>query len=67
MELKEIVTEAQNKKNLPNKRLIEMMHLLSQEHEETKKHLINITHYFDKIEETYNSLLEEFETRKNGS
>jgi hypothetical protein len=29
--------------------------------------LINITHYFDKIEETYNSLLEEFETRKNGS
>jgi len=37
MELKEIVTEAQNKKNLPNKRLIEMMDLLSQEHEETKK------------------------------
>lgn len=66
MELKQIIEESKNKKDLPNKKLIEMMNFLAEEHEITKKNLINLTHYFDKIEETYNSILEEYEQR-NGT
>jgi hypothetical protein len=66
MEMKEIIEESKNKKAVPNKRLIEMMNFLAEEHEKTKKNLINLTYYFDKVEETYNSLLEEYEQR-NGA
>ena len=50
MELKQIIEESKNKKDLPNKKLIEMMNFLAEEHEITKKNLINLTYYFDKIE-----------------
>lgn len=64
MEIKEIIEESRNKKSLPNKKLMEMMDKLADEYDITKKNIINLTYYFDKIEETYNSLLEEFESRK---
>lgn len=64
MEIKQIIEESRDKKNLPNKKLMEMMDILAEEHEKTKKNIINLTYYFDKVEETYNSLLEEFENRK---
>ena len=64
MDFKQILEESHNKKNIPNKKLIEMMDFLANQHDDTKKNLINLSHYLDKIEETYNSLLNEFESRK---
>lgn len=64
MELNKIIEETKNRKNLPNKKLIELMDLLVSEHEMIKKELVSLTYHFDKVEETYNDLLKEFETRK---
>jgi NAD-dependent SIR2 family protein deacetylase len=64
MNLNEIIEESKNKKNLPNKKLVEMMSELADEFEKTKKELIILTQYFDKLEETYDSLLIEYETRQ---
>jgi hypothetical protein len=64
MNLNEIIEESKNKKNLPNKKLVDMMSELADEFEKTKKELIILTQYFDKLEETYDSLLTEYETRQ---
>ena len=64
MNLNEIIEESKNKKNLPNKKLVEMMSELADEFEKTKKELLILTQYFDKLEETYDSLLIEYETRQ---
>jgi len=64
MNLNEIIEESKNKKNLPNKKLVEMMSELADEFEKTKKELIILTQYFDKLEETYGSLLTEYENRQ---
>ena len=64
MNLNEIIEESKNKKNLPNKKLVDMMSELTDEFEKTKKELIILTQYFDKLEETYDSLLIEYETRQ---
>ena len=64
MDLNKFIEESKNKKNLPNKKLVEMMGELADEFERTKKDLINLTQYFDKIEETYGSLLTEYENRQ---
>ena len=64
MNLNEIIEESKNKKNLPNKKLVDMMSELADEFEKTKKELIILTQYFDKLEETYDSLLIEYETRQ---
>jgi hypothetical protein len=64
MNLNEIIEESKNKKNLPNKKLVEMMSELADEFEKTKKELIILTQYFDKLEETYDSILTEYETRQ---
>jgi hypothetical protein len=64
MDLNNFIEESKNKKNLPNKKLVEMMGELADEFERTKKDLINLTQYFDKIEETYDSLLTEYENRQ---
>ena len=60
MNLNEIIEESKNKKNLPNKKLVDMMSELADEFEKTKKELIILTQYFDKLEETYDSLLTEY-------
>jgi hypothetical protein len=64
MDLNKFIEESKNRKNLPNKKLVEMMGELADEFERTKKDLINLTQYFDKIEETYDSLLTEYENRQ---
>jgi polyhydroxyalkanoate synthesis regulator phasin len=64
MNLNEIIEESKNKKNLPNNKLVEMMSELADEFEKTKKELIILTQYFDKLEETYDSLLTEYENRQ---
>lgn len=64
VEIQNIIQESQNRKNLTNKKIMEMMNVLASEHEETKKNIINLTYRFDKIEETYNILLNELELRQ---
>ena len=64
MDLNKFIEESKNRKNLTNKKLVEMMGELADEFERTKKDLINLTQYFDKIEETYDSLLTEYENRQ---
>lgn len=63
MKLEEIRESVKDLKNTPNKKMVEMMQHLSLEHENIKKEIINLTHYFDKVEETYNLILEEYEKR----
>jgi polyhydroxyalkanoate synthesis regulator phasin len=63
MILEEILEEVKNKKNLPNKKIVEIMDSLTEEYEMTKKNIISLTYHFDKIEEAYNSLLDEYQSR----
>jgi predicted ATP-grasp superfamily ATP-dependent carboligase len=51
-------------KNLPNAKLIEMMDKLSDEFDATKANIIASTYHLDKVEETYNRILKEFDSRK---
>lgn len=51
-------------KNLPNAKLIEMMDKLSQEFDVIKSNIINSTYQLDKVEEVYNKILKEFDSRK---
>lgn len=50
-------------KNLPNKDLEYALQTLSEEHDDTKKLLIKLTHQLDLIEGKYNSILEEYKSR----
>lgn len=51
-------------KNLPNAKLIEMMDKLSDEFDVTKANIIASTYHLDKVEEAYNRILKEFDSRK---
>ena len=51
-------------KNLPNAKLIEMMDKLSDEFNVIKANIITSTYHLDKVEETYNRILKEFDSRK---
>jgi len=65
IELENIVSQRQNIKNLPNNALVEYMDKLSQEFDNTKTNLINLTYHLDKVEELYNFILKEYELREN--
>lgn len=62
-ELKEIISEQTNLKNLPNKSLVNFMDKLSSEFDLTKKHIIELTYHLDKVEELYNNTLNEYQKR----
>ena len=51
-------------KNLPNAKLIEMMDKLSDEFDLITANIIASTYHLDKVEETYNRILKEFDSRK---
>ena len=59
-----IVKELSDLKNLPNSKLIEIMDKLTTDFELIKNNIINLTTYFDKVEEIYNKTLEEYQNRK---
>lgn len=61
--LEEITKNQTELKNLPNSKLVEMLDFLSQEFDDTKEHLINMTYYLDNIELMYNNILKEHESR----
>jgi hypothetical protein len=51
-------------KDQPNSKLIEVMDKLTTEFDLTKESIINSTLYLDKVEELYNSMLQEYQSRK---
>lgn len=61
--LEEITKNQTELKDLPNAKLVEMLDFLSQEFDDTKDHLINMTYYLDNIELMYNNILKEHESR----
>ena len=65
-EFENILKESSDLKNQPNSKLIEFMDLLTTDFEMTKKNIISLTLYMDKVEELYNNLLKEYQLRNNG-
>jgi hypothetical protein len=53
-------------KSKTNKELMFAMDKLNQDFEFTKKQLIDLSFHLDKLEESYNLLLKEYNTRTNG-
>jgi hypothetical protein len=62
-ELKNIIAQQSDLKNLPNSELIKSMDLLTTDFESTKQNIINLTYYLDNIEELYNLILKEYQSR----
>jgi len=60
-----ILAEQKNIKNIPNSKLIEYMDIITEDFETTKSNLINMSYYLDKLEELYNSMLKEYQSRNN--
>lgn len=60
-----ILSEQKNIKNIPNSKLIEFMDVVTEDFEITKANLINMSFYLDKLEELYNSMLKEYQSRNN--
>jgi hypothetical protein len=60
-----IISEQKNIKNIPNSKLIEYMDVITEDFEITKSNLINMSYYLDKLEELYNSILKEYQSRNN--
>ena len=50
-------------KSQSNKDLIFAMDFIQDDFEKTKETLINLTHHLDKLEDTYNLVLKEYENR----
>lgn len=53
-------------KNSSNGDLIKTMDFLNEDFEETKKMLLDLTQHLDNIEEMYNTILKEHNSRLNG-
>jgi hypothetical protein len=53
-------------KNQSNDNLEKVMDFLNDDFQETKELIINLTYHLDNIEELYNRILKEHESRVNG-
>ena len=66
-EFEEIVGLYKDAKNRSNSELTNAMNSLTKTHFDTKKTIIDLTYYLDSVEEMYNKILEEYNSRnKNG-
>lgn len=63
-EFENIIELQKELKDQPNSKLIEVMERLTTEFDLTKESIINSTIYLDKVEELYNNVLKEYESRK---
>ena len=63
-EFENIIELQKELKDQPNSKLIEVMDKLTTEFDLTKESIINSTIYLDKVEELYNTILKEYESRK---
>jgi hypothetical protein len=62
-EFKVIQENAKDVDKIPNSKLEESMDKLATEFEEIKNSIIGLSFYLDKIEELYNKILKEYQTR----
>ena len=65
-EFDEIIKDLGDIKNVPNSKLIDDMDKLTTDFELTKNNIINLTVYLDSVEELYNKILKEYQSRNNG-
>ena len=65
LEYKTIKTQIGNLKNLPNNVLLSFMDNLTNDFEETKQKLIDLTYHIDNVEEDYNKILKGYQSRIN--
>ena len=65
-EFDEILKDLGDIKNISNNKLIDDMDKLTTDFELTKNNIINLTVYLDNVEELYNKILEEYQSRTNG-
>ena len=63
-EFENIIKLQSDLKDQPNSKLIEVMDKLTTEFDLTKESIINSTLYLDKVEELYNNMLKEYQSRK---
>ena len=61
--IKEIIDDFKNKSN---KDLVSVLDFTSKEFEVTKEKVITLTRYLDKLENTYNTVLKELNSRNGG-
>mgnify|MGYP003346102418 CR=1 FL=1 len=62
-ELKNIIEEQKNLRNLSNRKLVEYMDKLSTEFDLIKNDIISATFKLDAVEKVYNDILKEYENR----
>ena len=58
-----VISIAKDIKSHSNKDLVFAMDFIQDDFEKTKETLITLTHHLDKLENTYNLLLKEYESR----
>jgi hypothetical protein len=61
----EVLEIIKDYKNRPNKDLIKAMDLIIQDFDFCKKQIIELSLQLDKLENTYNTLLKEYDGRRN--
>ena len=61
----EVLEIIKDYKNKSNKDLIKAMDLIIQDFEFCKKQIVDLTIQLDKLENTYNTLLKEYDGRRN--
>ena len=62
-EFENIIKEQGDLKNHSNAKLIEDMDKLTNDFEMTKTNILKLTLYLDKVEELYNNILKEYQSR----
>jgi hypothetical protein len=62
-EAEKVVKIVKDFKNEPNKNIIFAMDFLKNDFDKTKENILMLTNHLDKVELTYNTLLEEYKNR----
>jgi DNA-dependent RNA polymerase auxiliary subunit epsilon len=63
IDIEKVIDIVADIKSKPNKELTQVMDFLAQDFEETKKLIVELTYHIDNIENLYNKVLKEYQTR----
>lgn len=61
-----ILETIKNFKDSPNKDLLEVLDVLSKDFDYTKSSILKLSEHLDKVENTYNLILQEYNKRNGG-
>lgn len=64
-DIEKIIRIIKEHKQSSNKDLVYAMEFIKQDFEKTKDSLIKLTHHLDKLENSYNLILKEYQIRNN--